>query len=41
MTSNENYVRLDFYGINEPKYEILNEEEQFTVKQLYVYQISF
>lgn len=40
MSSQENYIELNDYGNDEPKYEITNGETSFTVKELYVYQIS-
>lgn len=40
MSSNENRIQLTQYGNDEPKFEINNDDNKFTVKQLFAYQIT-
>lgn len=41
MSTNKNGVLLDKYGNNENKFEINNQENNFTVQELYVYEVTF
>lgn len=41
MTCKEKRIQLTQYGNGEPKFELNEGGKQFSVKQLFVYQISF
>lgn len=41
MSNDNNWVQLYDCGVGESLYEINNDEHNFIVKQLFVYQISY